>query len=115
MTITICLCFLLLAGCSKQQPTPVVPPTPTTPPANTAPITQVGGAALYTTNCAGCHGVTGAGGSAGPAINTDEWKNNSSKIQAITKNGQNKMPAFAGKLTDGQIKDIGDYVASLKK
>ncbi|MDR3586159.1 MAG: cytochrome c [Desulfosporosinus sp.] len=125
------LCLLLLVGCSKQQPTPAVPSTPsapptsqtptqtpptTNPPAGTAPTaTQVGGAALYTTNCVGCHGINGAGGSAGPAINTDEWKNNSSKVQAIIKKGQGKMPAFAGNLTDTQIKDIGDYVASLKK
>ena len=125
------LCLLLLVGCSKQQPTPSVPSTPATPsntqaptqtppatnpPASTAPITtQVGGVALYTTNCAGCHGVIGAGSSAGPAINTDEWKNNSSKVQAIIAKGQGKMPAFAGKLTVTQIKDIGDYVASLKK
>lgn len=116
------LCLALLLGCNKQQPTtpntqtPVQTPPTTNPPANTAPITtQVGGAALYTTYCAGCHGVTGGGGSAGPAINNDEWKNNSSKVQAIVKKGQDKMPAFDGKLTDIQIKAIGDYVASLKK
>jgi len=126
MAVILFLCLLTLLGCSKQQPTPTVPPAPSTspntqtpstinPPAGAAPTTQVGGAALYTTNCVGCHGVNGVGGSAGPAINTDEWKNNSPKVQAIIKNGQGKMPAFAGKLTDTQIKDIGDYVASLKK
>jgi len=114
------LCLLLLVGCSKQQPTPSVstPPTTQTPPATNPPAgttTQAGGAALYTTNCAGCHGLIGAGGSAGPAINTDEWKNNSSKVQAIITKGKGTMPAYSGKLTDAQIKDIGDYVASLKK
>jgi len=124
MAVIPCLCLLLLVGCSKQQPTPSVLSTPpttqtppaTNPPASTAPTTtQVGGAALYTTNCVGCHGLTGAGGSAGPAINTDEWKNNSSKVQAIITKGKGTMPAYSGKLTDAQIKDIGDYVASLKK
>ncbi|TGE31065.1 cytochrome c [Desulfosporosinus sp. Sb-LF] len=131
ITVITFLSLLLLIGCSKNQPAPSPPQTPqvttqtaptTNPPAATTPTTnppvtttQVSDAALYTTNCAGCHGVTGAGGSAGPAINTDEWKNNSSKVQAIILKGQGKMPAFAGKLTDTQIKAIGDFVASLKK
>ncbi|WP_407310124.1 c-type cytochrome [Desulfosporosinus sp. SB140] len=109
------LSLLLLIGCSKQQPAPSTTPPTTNTPAGTSPTTtQVDGAALYATNCAGCHGITGAGGSAGPAINTNEWKNNSSKVQAIISKGQGKMPAFAGKLNDTQIKAIGDFVASLK-
>ena len=120
------LCLLLPIGCSKQQPTPAPPqtlqntaqtppatnPPVTTPPTGTTTPTQVSGASLFTTNCAGCHGAIGVGGKA-PALNTDEWKNNSTKVQDITTKGKGGMPAFTGKLSDSQIKAIGDYVASL--
>lgn len=120
--------LMVIVGCNKQ-PTPTNPaPTPapqapqqsaqtpsTTPPTTTPPATtQAGGADLYNTNCSGCHGANGTGGSA-PALNTDEWKNNSSKVQDITKKGKGSMPGFASSLNDTQIKAIGDYVASFKK
>ncbi|MGC7871994.1 c-type cytochrome [Desulfosporosinus sp. SYSU MS00001] len=118
------LFVLLLVGCSKQ-PAPSNPSSPQTGQSTNSPTTnvssgasnaatQVSGAALYTTNCAGCHGATGAGTS-GPAINTDEWKNNSAKVQGVIKKGQGTMPSFSGKLNDTQVKAIGDFVASLKK
>jgi mono/diheme cytochrome c family protein len=33
---------------------------------------------------------------------------------ATTKNGKGKMPAYAGKLTDAQIKGTVDYIRTLK-
>lgn len=127
--------LIVVGGCNKQAPTTTNPPAiqtpsqsaqtpsttptppngPSTPPVTNQPATtQVNGLTLYTSNCAGCHGVGGAGGS-GPAINTDEWKNNSAKVQSIVKNGKGSMPGFASSLNDTQVKAIGDYVASLKK
>ncbi|WP_425803023.1 c-type cytochrome [Desulfitobacterium sp. Sab5] len=128
--------FIVVGGCNKQAPaptnpsanpvpsqsaqtpsttTPAPPNGPSTPPVTNQPAaTQANGSALYTSNCAGCHGAGGAGGS-GPAINTDEWKNNSGKVQSIVKNGKGSMPGFASSLNDTQVKAIGDYVASLKK
>jgi mono/diheme cytochrome c family protein len=34
---------------------------------------------------------------------------------AATKNGKGKMPAYAGKLTDPQIKDVVAYIRTLQK
>jgi mono/diheme cytochrome c family protein len=34
---------------------------------------------------------------------------------ASTKNGKNKMPAYAGKLTDPQITDVVAYIRTLQK
>jgi mono/diheme cytochrome c family protein len=34
---------------------------------------------------------------------------------ASTKNGKAKMPAYAGKLTDAQIKDVVTYIRTLQK
>lgn len=120
------LLSLILTGCNQQTTPPTAPqqatqtppvtnpPTATTPPTVAPNTTQVSGADLYNSKCAGCHGANGTGGSA-PALNTDEWKNNSSKVQDITRKGKNGMPGFATSLNDTQIKAIGDYVASLKK
>jgi mono/diheme cytochrome c family protein len=34
---------------------------------------------------------------------------------AATKNGKGKMPGYAGKLTDAQIKDVIAYIRTLQK
>jgi cytochrome c6 len=34
---------------------------------------------------------------------------------AITKDGKGKMPAYTGKLTDDQIKDVVAYIRTLQK
>jgi mono/diheme cytochrome c family protein len=34
---------------------------------------------------------------------------------ASTKNGKNKMPAYNGKLTDAQIKDVVAFIRTLQK
>ena len=41
-------------------------------------------------------------------------KESDSLLFDITKNGKNKMPAYNGKLTDDQIKDLVKYIRSLK-
>ena len=37
------------------------------------------------------------------------------ELIAIVKNGKNKMPAFAGKLSDDQIKAAVAYIRTLQK
>lgn len=79
-------------------------------------------AALYKSKCAMCHGATGTGdtpmgkklaikslASAGVQKHTD-----AQLTQIITK-GENKMPAFAGKLTDAQIKQLVAFVRGFGK
>jgi cytochrome c6 len=82
-----------------------------------------GTAALYKAKCETCHGADGSG-------NTDMGKSTKAKdlrsaeIQKMTDdqlngaitNGMNDtMPAYKGKLTDAQIKDIVGYVRGLGK
>ncbi|AHF07914.1 c-type cytochrome [Desulfitobacterium metallireducens] len=115
--------ILFVVGCNKSQPSQPTQPAPQQPPqttqtpptTNQSATTQVSGAALYTANCAGCHGTTGAGGSSGPAINTDEFINNSARVQDVIKKGKGSMPSFSAKINDDQNKAIGDFVAGLKK
>jgi mono/diheme cytochrome c family protein len=80
------------------------------------------GADTYTSKCQMCHGATGLGDTpAGKAMKTipfnapDVLKMSEADLIAITKNGKGKMPAYTGKLTDAQIKDVVAYVRTLQK
>jgi cytochrome c6 len=80
---------------------------------------QGAGADTYKAKCAMCHGADGlATGPAGKAMKVPAFsgsKTSEPDMIAITKNGKGKMPAFAGKLTDAQIKDVVAYVHTLQK
>jgi cytochrome c6 len=80
------------------------------------------GAATYKGKCQMCHGATGmadtpAGKStkAHPFNDPDVVKMSDADLIAITTNGKNKMPAYKGKLTDAQIKDVIAYIHTLQK
>ena len=75
----------------------------------------------YKAKCAMCHGADGAAATpAGKAMKTPPVsdptfaKASDADLIAITTNGKAKMPAFAGKLTDPQIKDVVTYMRTLK-
>jgi mono/diheme cytochrome c family protein len=87
----------------------------------TTAFAQGTGADTYKAKCAMCHGADGlASGPMGkmykiPAFNSPEAsKLSQADMIAETKAGKGKMPAFAGKLTDGQIKDVVVYIKTLK-
>lgn len=76
----------------------------------------------YKSKCAMCHGADGSGNTpAGKAMKAPSFsdpaliKASDTDLIAATKNGKGKMPAYAGKLTDPQIKDVIAYVRSLQK
>ena len=78
--------------------------------------------ANYKAKCAGCHGPDGSGSTpAGKAIGVrdfhspDVQKESVSDLADIITNGKNKMPKYAGKLKDAEIKDLAAYVQSLGK
>ena len=88
----------------------------------TAAFAQGSGADTYKAKCAMCHGADGlATGPTGkamkvPPFNSPEaMKSSEADMIAITKNGKGKMPAYAGKLTDAQIKDAVAYIRTLQK
>ena len=74
----------------------------------------------YKSKCAMCHGADGSASTpAGKAMKTPPttdpvFKASDAVLFASTKNGKGKMPAFAGKLTDPQIKELITYMRSLK-
>ena len=50
-----------------------------------------------------------------PFNSPDVMKESDTDLIAVIKNGKNKMPAFAGKLTDAQITDVVAYIHTLQK
>ena len=80
---------------------------------------QGAGADTYKAKCLMCHAADGtASGPAGKAMNVPSFKaskQSEAEMIAETKAGKGKMPAFAGKLTDAQIKDVVGYVKTLQK
>ena len=90
--------------------------------ASTRCIAQSAGADTYKAKCQMCHGADGSGDTpAGKALKAraltspDVVKQSDTDLLAIIKSGKNKMPAFAGKLTDAQMKDVLEYVHTLQK
>jgi mono/diheme cytochrome c family protein len=73
---------------------------------------------VYKSKCAMCHGADGTGNTpAGKAMKVPSLvglKASEADMIATTKNGKGKMPAYAGKLTDAQIKGTVDYIRTLK-
>jgi len=86
----------------------------------TPAFAQGAGAATYKAKCQMCHGADGQPTAAGKSMkalpfNSPELKKAStaSLIASVT-NGKGKMPAYAGKLTDAQIKEVVEYVRTLQ-
>ena len=78
-------------------------------------------AAIYKSKCQVCHGADGAGDTTmGKKLGTKDFhapevaKMTDTELFDITKKGKAKMPAYDGKLTDAQIKDLVKYIRTLK-
>jgi len=83
---------------------------------------QAPGADTYKGKCAMCHGADGLA-TTPMAKNMkilsfkapEMVKATDAALTASTKNGKGKMPAYAGKLTDAQIKDVVAFIRTLQK
>jgi cytochrome c6 len=89
--------------------------------ANLTSVAQTG-ADTYKAKCQMCHGATGLGDTpAGKAMKArpfnlpDVLKESDADLLTVIKSGKNKMPAFAGKLTDAQMNDVLAFVHTLQK
>jgi len=92
----------------------------------TAPaLAQSPGATVYNTaapKCAMCHGADGlAATPVAKSMKVLSFKDpamvkaTDAQFIASTTNGKGKMPAYKGKLTDAQIKDVIAYIRTLQK
>jgi len=80
------------------------------------------GADTYKAKCMMCHAADGSGSSpAGKAMVAIPFsspalvKASDADLIAATTKGKGKMPAYSGKLTDAQIKDVVAYIRTLQK
>ena len=80
-------------------------------------------AAVFKAKCAACHAADGSGNSAtGKALATPDLRSDEVQkqtdaqlIDSITNGKGKKMPAYKGKLTDDEIKQLVGYVRELGK
>jgi len=80
------------------------------------------GADTYKGKCLMCHGADGSGNTpagkamkAVPFSSPDLVKASDADLMAATVNGKGKMPAYSGKLTPAQVKDVIAYIRTLQK
>jgi mono/diheme cytochrome c family protein len=76
------------------------------------PAAGGGGAKLFSDNCASCHTLKAAGASGKVGPDLDQLRPGPELVTTQVNNGGGAMPAFKGKLTDEQIKEIADYVSA---
>jgi len=75
---------------------------------------------LYKTKCQGCHGADGKASAIGKKLGAKDFsdpevaKMSESEMVKVTTEGKNKMPAYKGKLTDDQIKELVKYIREMK-
>ena len=89
---------------------------------STMGFAQTSGADIYKSKCQMCHAADGSGNTpagkstkARPFNSPEVMKLSDDDLINVTKNGHAKMPAFAGKLTDAQIKDVVAHIRTLQK
>jgi len=114
---------LLLGACSPATDAPetAAKPLPPIPPAAAATEALAGadaavltaGQALFTQNCALCHGANGKLGLNGAHDLTKSNLNAMGRTYLVV-NGLGVMPAFKGQLTDEQIAQVVAYSLTLK-
>jgi len=80
------------------------------------------GADIYKSKCQMCHAADGSGSTpAGKSMKAIPFsdpalvKASDADLIAATEKGKGKMPAYKGKLTDSQIKDVIAYIRTLQK
>ena len=116
------LIAIVIAAVAAQPPSPQAPAArprgprtafPQRAPAEAAVIDR--GKALYSVNCAFCHGSDGRGGEGGPVLLRSQIVLNDQSgelIAPIVLNGRGEMPKF--ELTKAQISDIAAFIHSFR-
>jgi len=109
------LLVLVVAACGSSGSSAETPAsTPATTPADTGTGAPGGGgatndsAAIFASNCAGCHSLDGSGG-AGPNL---QGEDSVDKVVAQVTNGGADMPPFEGLLSAAEIQSVAEYVTN---
>jgi mono/diheme cytochrome c family protein len=79
------------------------------------------GQATYDSKCASCHGKNGVPSAMGAKMgakdfgSADVQKQTDAQLTSAIKDGKGKMPKYAGKLSDDDIKNLVSYIRTFKK
>lgn len=123
----ICAAVLLLSTTLSAQPKPWVVPANFKSMKNTvakSDASNKAGLALYTKNCASCHGKAGLGDGVKARALKDfpgdfskaEFQNQTDGDHFYkTKTGRGEMPKYEGKLSDDDIWNLVNYMRTFKK
>jgi mono/diheme cytochrome c family protein len=126
-TTVLVICLSLVSLNVTAQPKPwTVPADYKTMknPVATGDVSTKAGLALYSKNCASCHGKTGLGDGVkarmlkefpGDFSGADFQNQSDGDHFYKTKTGRGEMPKYEGKLADDDIWDIVNYMRTLKK
>lgn len=83
------------------------------------PALAADGAATYKAKCAMCHGPDGSKENPAMGIKAlsgaDVQKQSDEQLIETTTKGKGKMPAYAGKMSDEEIKAVVAFIRTLKK
>jgi mono/diheme cytochrome c family protein len=119
--------ILLFSATLVAQPKPWVVPAnfkAMKNPIAKSDVSDKAGLAVFTKNCAACHGKTGLGdGVKARALKNFPGDFTKADFQGLadgelfykTKNGRDEMPKYDGKLTDDDIWNTVNYLRTLKK
>lgn len=110
LAIVFVCALALVASCSKKT----TAPTTSANTAQPAPQPQAVDATLklFQQHCGKCHGPTGIEGRAPKLWNMHHDK---AEIVDIIKNGEGRMPALGGDMSNAEAELLADYVLTLKK
>jgi mono/diheme cytochrome c family protein len=81
---------------------------------------QRSGAAIYSQNCARCHGTDGRAQTAkgrqvkAVDLTSDEWSPDEGRDTRIVTKGKGSMPSFKSKLTPDEISAVASYIRRFK-
>ena len=83
------------------------------------PAFAADGAATFKAKCAMCHGADGTKENPGMGVKSlagaDVQKQSDADLVGAVTKGKGKMPAYAGKLSEDEIKGVVAFVRTLKK
>lgn len=109
--VVLALCLAVAAGCGSGS-SPEVGDGPDGTP---EPV-LVAGRAVFIDRCASCHDDDGSGTGNGPRLNRGRLAQaypDPDDATAIVLMGRNRMPAFGGQLTGGEIDAVLRYIGEI--
>ena len=108
---------LVAAGCGGDDDSDSAAPPATTTTEQSGGGSGTGDAAkgeevFASAGCGGCHTFEAAGSSGSVGPNLDELAPSFDQVVEQVTNGGGAMPAFAGELSEQEIRDVATYVSS---